>query len=837
LPAAIHELYGLRIETARIASELCTGFRCFVVFDLHVMSPVIFKPRFSSAIFWMGLMLAAAPETAVAAPASKLNFSRQIQPVLEKLCFDCHGDGVTKGGLALDAFKSDKKFLQDTTTWLAVWRKLDAQLMPPPRVPQPTEEERRLVQDWIVRRVFALDPAKPDPGRVTLRRLNRAQYENTLRDWLGVDFAADEQFPPDDTGYGFDNIGDVLTLSPLLMEKYLSAATTITDDFLAKVRPHIPVQTLGGDGFRETGAKPRSDRQLAFARPARTTLERTLAHSGRYRVAVNFRVTGSENATTETARLMLWANTNQLQEQFIGWDNRQSITIVAEAEFERGPLLLGLQLAPANPPLAGENNLSLCVNHVRLEGPLDGGQLEYPPAARRFFPDGAPPSDAVQREAYAAKILRPLADRGFRRPVDEETLRRLVELAVAADRKPGIGFEQAIGQALTAILSSPRFLFQTEFPPATASKSRVLPVDDFALASRLSYFLWNSMPDDELFALARTNGLRSQLTAQTDRLLADPRAARFVESFVGQWLQTRDMDSVVPDPKRILALKSYDEPGAFFGDDLRRAMRQETELLFLDLLQHDGTLTDLLTTRDTYLNEPLARLYQVPGVIGAEMRKVSLPADGPRAGILTHGSFLLVTSNPTRTSPVKRGLFILDNLLGTPPPPPPPNVPELEAAKQSAVKDATMRDLMVLHREKPLCASCHERMDPPGLAFEQFNALGAFRERENGRLIETSGVLITGESFQSPQDLARVFTGPRRHDLFRCVAEKLLTYALGRGIDYYDIPTITALVSQLEKDQGRLRTLIHAAVQSAPFLMRRNEPTQMIPASQPLRHR
>jgi hypothetical protein len=351
--------------------------------------------------------------------------------------------------------------------------------------------------------------------------------------------------------------------------------------------------------------------------------------------------------------------------------------------------------------------------------------------------------------------------------------------------------------------------------------------------NRLSYFLWSSLPDDALFALARTNGLRANLDRQVDRLLADPRAIRFVEGFVGQWLQTRDVDHVSPDPKRILGLKSYDEPGAFFSDQLRRAMRQETELGFADLLRRGGTLGDLLTARETYLNEPLAKFYGVPGVTGIEMRKVSLPPDSPRGGLLTHGSFLLVTSNPTRTSPVKRGQFILENLLGAPPPTPPPDVPELEAAKKAADNTATMRKLMAIHREKPMCASCHERMDAPGLAFENFNALGGYREKENGQPIDTAGALVTGETFQGPDELARILTTARRRDLYRCVTEKLLTYATGRGMEYYDLPTINQIVAKLEQEDGRLTTLVREVIHSAPFQLTRVAPVRQASAAKP----
>jgi hypothetical protein len=780
--------------------------------------------QFSRARAALSLCFVLSAVNCLSAPAAL--FKSKIEPLLESHCFDCHGDGEDKGGLTLDDYRTDDTFLRDTKTWLAVWRMLDSELMPPPRKSQLAAPERKAIQDWIVQNVFAFDPKQPDPGRVTIRRLNRVEYANTVRDWLGISYDTDENFPPDDTGHGFDNNGDVLSLSPLLMEKYLDAAQAITAEWLKKIRPKIPSLVIAGDRFQESSNSTRNARSLAFATPAVVTHTRHVENAGRYRITVEFRVTGSEEATTETARLILLVSTNTLQEQSLGWDNRKSIKLSTETELARGQQSLSLQLAPGSPPLEGENHLAINVRNVRIEGPLDGVKLEYPSDARRFFPDISPPDDDAAREIYAKKIIRSLAERAFRRPVEEETLKRLVALAMSADTQEGVSFEQAIGQSLTALLASPRFLFRVEQQQSPVKNKRAAHVDEFSLASRLSYFLWSSMPDDELFTLAHTNGLRVNLPGQIKRMLSDKRAERFVENFVGQWLQTRDVDSVSPDPKRILGLKNYSEPGAFFSDELRRAMRQETELLFTEILRNNGTLGELLTTRTTFLNGTLARHYDVPGVTGEEMRKVELPADSPRAGLLTHGSILLVTSNPTRTSPVKRGLFVLENLLGTPSPPPPPDVPELEAADQESGKPLAMRELMVKHRENPMCATCHERMDPIGLAFEHFNALGGYRQWDNGQTIDTSGVLVTGEKFTDAAELLHVLTTSRRHDLYRCVTEKLLTYALGRGIEYHDIPTIQDIVTKLERDNGRLQTLIHEVINSPAFQMRAVEPVR-----------
>jgi hypothetical protein len=412
--------------------------------------------------------------------------------------------------------------------------------------------------------------------------------------------------------------------------------------------------------------------------------------------------------------------------------------------------------------------------------------------------------------------------------VDAPTLAKLVAIAERTEREPGMTFEKGIGEALTAMLASPRFLFRAEIQPEPNNPSKIVPVDEFALASRLSYFLWSSLPDDELLALARDGKLRGNLRPQVDRMLRDEKSRRFVRNFAGQWLQTRDVETLNFDARRILRLRRGEEPEKFFNGQIRRAMRVETELLFGHLVQENRPLTELLTADYTFVNERLAEYYGLPAVKGQEMRRVSLAKDSHRAGYLTHGSFLLVTSNPTRTSPVKRGLFVLDNLLGTPAPPAPPNVPQLEETKRRADKILTMRQTMEIHREKALCASCHARMDPIGLALENFNALGKYRDTEQGEPIDTAGELITGEKFSSVEELVKILTTSRKRDFYRCATEKLLTYATGRGVEYYDAPTIEKIVESLEKDGAKTRTLIYGIVESAPFQMRRGDGSRLL---------
>jgi hypothetical protein len=433
-------------------------------------------------------------------------------------------------------------------------------------------------------------------------------------------------------------------------------------------------------------------------------------------------------------------------------------------------------------------------------------------------------------------------------------------------------FEQGIATAMTSILASPRFLFRTEELATGPSPEDPYPlIDEYALASRLSYFLWSSMPDDQLLRLAENNELRKQLTAQVKRMLADPKSQEFIRSFVGQWLRTQDVEQVSINSLEVYGVaREWDElrdklrarestaqserenNSSENGDsdeqadwnqirarlrelgalrdvlnrDVKLAMRQETEMLVETIVRENRDLIEIVNPGYSFLNERLAKLYGIEGVKGDEMRRVELPRDSQRGGILTQGTLLTVTSNPTRTSPVKRGLYVLENILATPTLPAPPNVPELEASQDRfGGRTPTLKELLAVHRESPLCASCHSRMDPLGLALENFNAVGAWRNDELGTSIEPAGRLVTGESFANIQELRELIAGPRKYDFYRCLSQKLLTYALGRGLEYYDEHTIDQLVAKLEAEQGTFQSLLLGIVESVPFQRQRPELT------------
>jgi mono/diheme cytochrome c family protein len=606
-------------------------------------------------------------EDAPASPtaAAPVTFTQHIAPFVSKYCLGCHSGPRPKGRFGLEGYKDDAAVAKERVVWDRIAHMIRAQEMPPSFRPQPTPVERDLVTTWISGELAKVDcTGRQDPGRITIRRLNRTEYNNTIRDLVGVPFQPADDFPSDDVGYGFDNIGDVLSLPPILMEKYLAAAEKIVD--------------------------------LAFKTP----------------------------------------------------DARQRILICQ-------------------------------------------------------------PTETTKTEC-ARKILQSFTSRAFRRPAGEEEVNRLMRLVDLA-QKEGDGFEVGIQLAVQAVLVSPHFLFRIEqdrrpLPARTA----IQPIGEYALASRLSYFLWSSLPDEELFALAKDEKLRQagNLEAQVRRMLRDPKAKALVENFGGQWLQTRNLKAATPDPE---LFPNFDEA-------LRDAMRQETELFFEAIMKEDRSILDFLDADYTFVNERLARHYGIPGIQGPQFHRVSL-SDGQRGGVLTQASVLLVTSNPTRTSPVKRGKWILENLLGTPPPPPPPDAGELEESKD-AVLSGSLRQRMEMHRKNPNCATCHQRMDPLGFSLENFDAIGAWRGRDGKFDIDASGILPNGQSFNGPKEL-KVVLKTKEEDFRRCLTEKMLTYALGRGLEHYDKCAVDSIVKALAKDQDKFATLVLEIVKSDPFQMRR----------------
>jgi mono/diheme cytochrome c family protein len=786
-----------------------------------------------------GTLLPLVAAGAFASPA-EIAFTERIEPLLKKHCYDCHGDGLQKGGVAFDDFASTAEAVASHSLWLAVLKNVRAGIMPPHEegAPRPTDEEISELANWIKYQSFQIDPANPDPGRVTVRRLNRIEYRNTIRDLMGIDFNSEAEFPPDDSGGGFDNNGNVLTVSPLLLEKYLAAAEVIVDRAVPKVAKVIREHVATGRDFRRDRG-PGTGEVLSAKTPARVSRTFKVERDDRYQVSIEVEVRGSFDFDPARCRVTCRIDGEETFVEQVGWQERKILRYDYELPWRAGDHVVSFEIEPlppadyptkanaaATPPGQSPTRVDVRIASVRVRGPLSPEHWTAPENHARFFPAGAAPEAGPARDGYAADVLRQFATRAFRRPIDEGRLAQLVAIAREVYTRREATFELGIARAMMAVLASPRFLFRVEDIEPGPAGGRFPLVDEHALASRLSYFFWSTMPDEELFRLAARGELRRNLRAQVDRMLADARAQQFVRNFTGQWLQARDVESVPINARIVLgpdAPRNRDGRVDFDGA-FRRLMRSETEMYFEHIIREDRSVLELIDSDYTFLNDRLAVHYGVPGVTGEHLRKVHLPPDSPRGGVLTQGTVLTVTSNPTRTSPVKRGLFILDHILGTPPPPAPPDVPDLEEArKEFKDREPKLSEMLAAHRSNKLCYSCHARMDPLGLAFENFNAMGGWRDTEARQPIDPSGQLITGEPFADVRELKRILSHERRVDFYRCLTEKLLTYALGRGLEPHDTHTVDTIVDRLRQENGRMSVLLTGVIESVPFQRQRND--------------
>ena len=775
-------------------------------------------------------------------------FAQEGLPFLKKYCFSCHAGDEPAAELALNAFSDDLSLIENRDVWDRVLDMVGTGYMPPAESEhQPTMAE----SDTFVAQIEAIfehadRTAKPDPGRITVRRLNKVEYRNTVRDLLGVDFDPTENFPADDVGHGFDNIGDVLTMSPLLMERYLEAAEAIATRVIL-VDPPPPSKRYQRGSRLDPRHKEVPDQRFRLLDSTATEAWK----SGPFTTGATFfkmfpkeKIIYKATLYAETGNevpieVALFIQGEALAEvsppeelaRLVGVDPAADNRIKILKTFEitsRNPkktqtveyLVTGIPnieragIAMVK-PTAGEASGKLQIRTLWAEGPLDtrpDTQLEI----LACTPD-------IPQIEQTREVLIRLLRRGYRRPPTEGEVEQLVQF-VGAIQADGAKWEAAIQQAIKVILCSPKFLFRLELDDRPQSPEPYA-IDEFQLASRLSYFLWSSMPDDELFELAVKNQLTDNLAAQVKRMLADPKATELAREFGTQWLQIQSIATVTPDRERFPT----------FGRRLRAAMLKETELFVESIFREDQSVLDLLDADYTFLNQELARhygitdthgnwMYQektVPGgevLKGREFRRVALQG-ASRGGILTHASVLTVTSNPTRTSPVKRGRWVLEQVLGSPPPPPPPDVPELEEDHDATI-GTTLRERLEQHREDPACANCHAKMDAIGFALENYNAIGAFRTKEGELEIDTTAELPDGTTFNGIADLKQILKD-RKQEFVRCLTEKMLTYALGRGLEYYDRPTVDRIVAHLESEGYRSSVLITEIVKSDPFRLRR----------------
>ncbi|HEX4613791.1 MAG TPA: DUF1592 domain-containing protein [Urbifossiella sp.] len=773
-----------------------------------------------------------------AAPAGKA-FAAEGVAYLKKHCLACHGDTRPKADLSLTKYTTAESLLKDRKVWQRVQEVVHGGEMPPEPRPHPAPGE----SEAFLKTVGAVfdhhdRTAPPDPGRVTMRRLNRLEYNNTIRDLVGVDFTPADDFPSDDVGHGFDNIGDVLTLPPVLLERYLAAAEGVMDravavtpaksperwmggQYLEPAGPKVPVQNnwrvvsgkAGGDAIEtgpvHTAYQVPADGEYVFrARVRAETSGKEPVHiavlavcdKSAPGVATDAEVEKLSGAAVKGLRPFVVLKTVEVK----GGTEKSPQIVEAKVPAGLGVKRMAVALVK---PAAGEPEPKLFVQNLYLQGPLD----TRPATHRRLLAcDASKP--AAER---TTEVLARFASRAYRRPVTPAELARLTTLAESRTAA-GESWEAGVQFAMTAVLVSPKFLFRVELDNRPEGPE-ARPVNEYQLASRLSYFLWATMPDDELTGLAAKGQLAAALPAQVKRMLANPKAQTLVDSFAMQWLQLQPLKNAQPDTKLFPQ----------FNDRLRNAMVQETKLFLGEIFRQDRSILDIIDADFTYVNADLARLYGLnnAGAKGGGRRpsgddfvRVELAGTG-RGGVLTQASVLTVTSNPTRTSPVKRGRWVLEQLLGAPPPPPPPNVPELEKDGKP-LSAGSLRARMEEHRKNPACANCHAKMDPLGFGLENFDAVGAFRTKDGAFPIDPAGELPGGLKFAGPAELRKILVG-KKDQFARCLAEKLLTYALGRGLEYYDKRALDKITAGLAKSDYKFSALVTEIVTSDPFRLRR----------------
>jgi len=774
-----------------------------------------------------GLLLAAEPVAKVepVEPPEDPAFKETLQPFLTTYCNDCHGPDLAEADLNFAAYDSVKSLKADRKKWNQVLGIVRIGAMPPAdHEPQPPMEVRKIVSDWLDDTLNRVDcDLVDDPGRVTIRRLNRVEYDNTIRDLVGVDFKPAADFPTDDVGNGFDNQGDVLSLPPLLMEKYLDAAEQITDKAIVADIDSLLAKRKDGDRLSTTGDV---SRRFDF-KPGEYVLRAEVQ---------------ADQAGPDLARIELRFDGKPLQQfEVQGHDVANVFQFVVDVEQEGEKRFAVAFLNDFYDPKAEDpkhRDRNLAVNWLEVQGPK-GAAPDLPESHRRIV--FTSPRDGKPVRQAAEEVMTRFATRAFRRPADPTEVSRLAGLVEMAANQ-GESFEQAVAYGVQAALVSPHFLFRVEDDVKPPTEDGKAPLSGYELASRLSYFLWSSMPDDELFDLAARGELSKPevVRGQIKRMLADPKSQALVVNFFGQWLNLRNLDEADPDSREF----------RLWNTQLKTAMRKETEMLCDAVVKEDRSVLDFLDADFTFVNPRLAEFYGVKwkdedpkelyfkysgknkndGDYRGDRRsgyyeyedefvRVSLPPN--RRGVLTHASVLTLTSNPAETSPVKRGKWILENILGTPPPPAPPGVPSFDDAKK-AKPDATLREQLELHRSDPSCASCHKVMDPLGLGFENFDVIGRWRDKDGELDIDPSGKLEDGQEFQGAVELIALLK-KRDEQIARHFVEKLMTYALGRGLEPYDRCEVDAIVEAVRKENYRFSAIATAIVESDPFRMSRGD--------------
>jgi hypothetical protein len=855
----------------------------------------------------LALDVLAAPAAKPAAPNSEAEwrqFQTTVQPFLAKNCYECHGAKDPENDFRLDIYTNLTSIIQGRKALADAYDKISHGEMPPKKRPRPAAAQLAVVTGWLENHLNANLAGPVNPGRVTLRRLNRVEYNNTLHDLLGTDLKPADGFPADMAGYGFDNNGDVLTIAPVLMEKYLSAANLVLDKVI-NAEPVVPAPIHQWLAAQAEGTIPKGNTNdtVAPAGPNAAAAGRgrgspvgrvfnqkgeiygdydfpkdgtyilhlraygTAGSASRERPSVSVSLDGQpvqppitipqdfrNVAVTALKPVHITAGPHRVTVAFLNGPTAEEVaaaTAAAAAAATNAATVTPAAPAAAAPLPAATVAAALSTNNAARGGaPLAaGGARRGGAGARRGPPPGPPPSptgkptlglvyfeaegpteitpdrmpesynrlmvarpsDTVTKAQAAEQIIRPFTSRAFRRPVRADEMQDLMAFWTQADAA-GHTFNESLLLTLQTVLASPQFLFRVEAEPLPGEPGNIHTLNDYELASRLSYFLWSSMPDDELFNLAAAGKLRAELPAQVQRMLKDSRSQALVENFAGQWLQLRQMQFVSPDATLF----------PDFDDSLRTAMTQETQMFFNSIIQEDRSVLDLLDANYTFLNERLARHYGIPGIKGDEFRRVTFSPEDHRGGLLRQASVLTITSYPNRTSPVQRGKWVLENLLDDAPPPPPPNVPAL--AEDAQAITGTMRQRMEQHRTNPQCAACHARMDPIGFSLENYNAIGAWRTNDaSNQPIDVSGALPDGTTFNGPEQLKDVVMAQK--DRFaRTMAAKLLTYATGRGMEEDDRFVLNGIERSLQQHGYKFSVLVNDIVNCDAFQKRSGKP-------------
>ena len=781
-------------------------------------------------------------QVAVNAPATATTAASDLTPadhkkMLMQYCTGCHNDRLKTAGMSVVPLNADN-LQADQATWEKILRRVSLGEMPLRGAPRPPKERLDQFTHWLESTLDAQAAAKPNPGRATIRRMNRTEYANAVRDLLALDVDFTKDMPADDTGYGFDNIADVLTVSPTLMDRYITVAgkvarmatgqasrRVITTDY--KVPKDLFVNGFGVASYNE-----RANDDLPLDSRGGGTFKFYVPYDATYTIQVFLNANTSEEGGIEVSnryevKVPLKAGLRVIGASFpknLALDeNVVPKTVLGAREPAATPVPIPMDVSVDGarvqrltvPSVATGPNVSQSfylrdVMQISVVGPYDIKGPGDTASRRKIFI--CRPSAELSEEACATKILSNLARHAYRHPVAAADISPLMK--IYAEGRKGSNFDHGIEAALEAILVSPSFLFMRESDPAKAAPGAVHRISDIELATRLSFFLWSSIPDDQLLAVAEKNQLHRPevLKRQVARMLADPRAKALTDNFAGQWLYLRRLEYQKPDRR---AFPDFDLR-------LRNAMQTETEMFFDGVVRNNRPALDFLSSDYTYVNQRLAEHYGIPGVYGTTFRKVKLDPALHRGGLLGQGSVLTVTSYNNRTSVVLRGKWILDNILAAPTPPPPPNVPTLNEAKNG--KTLTVRQQMELHRANPVCASCHTKMDPLGLALENYDAVGKWRTGFAGQPLDVSAIMPDGTKFEGPKGLQGILLS-RKDQFVEAMTERLMTYALGRGVESYDMPAVRAVRDEAAKDDYRMQTIILGIVQSVPFSMRRTPET------------